>query len=704
MGIVVGLMTFASTETARDILSKRYYMDGETEPEHIVRRIANHIALAEQEELRAQYADRFYELIMSGDFVPSSPCVHNAGRPNGSGLFACFVIGMEDSLDSITAAKSDAMAITKFGGGWGVGLSKLRPKGSRVSGSTHGVAGGPVGFWETLSYDMRTMTQGGFRDAACMATMAVNHPDIYDFITAKNPINSVVRLLNLDSISDDPEGDARRLIANDRVAAASETYMSNFNISVLATDEFMLKATGESNDGVLIRLSHPASDVESIANAPELLDTIATGMWENGEPGLLFIDKIRERTKYNPEEIHATNPCGEQALPPNGSCCLGSINLSNFVESGKLNTNRLTKVIRIAVRFLDNMITLNVFPTGATREWSLHNRSIGLGVMGWADALVKMNLPYDSDAAVDKASLVASLLRKVAESESISLAEEKGGGIWDGRRNNVLLSIAPTGSISLLAGCSPGIEPPFSDRIVRTDKTGTHEIVSPLAGNRNFRKVADIHWSWTIKHVAAFSSYVDNSISYTVNLPNASTVSDVKQAIVYAWEMGCNGITIYRDGSRVRQVLNTQSLAIGGVEWTARPDVLEGKTYKFSARVNGEKKSVYVTVNRRGGKLFEVFVLTPQVGNMEELQAITTATRLSSLLLRYGTPPTEVVKQLRRIEGVSILSVQSAIANAIEKDLAAVDNIYPVCPECDSKMTFNGGCSYCESCGHTVCL
>ena len=674
---------FAETNVAKNILEKRYYRNGEETPYDLLTRVAEFIASAEDTDEHS-WRDKFFNVMMNGQFLPNSPCLVNAGY--GGGLFACFVIGMEDSLESISEAKTAAMAITKFGGGWGVGLSKLRPEGAAVSGSTHGIAGGPVGFWKTLSYDMLTMTQGGFRDAACMATMDAEHPDIVKFIGAKSPVNSVIELLNLKRISDAPEGLAIELLKDKAIAAAAETYLSNFNMSVLISDSFMnaAKVPGQSRD---------------------ILVSIAEGAWQNGEPGVLFIDKIRKRTKYDPSLIHATNPCGEQPLPPNGSCCLGSINVSEFVDDdGLFDIDKFRSVITIAVRFLDNMITLNEFPTAETRDWSLENRSIGLGIMGFADALVKMGIVYGSQEALEFAHTIGSTLYAHAEYASKKLRQEKGAGTagdFDGRRNNALLSIAPTGTISLLAGCSAGVEPIFSEIVERTDRTGSYIMRHRLNESDAFVTLSDIHWSAIVDTVATFSEWIDTSISYTVNVPNDANVSDVLDIIEYAHEAGCNGCTVYRDGSRQMQVLSADEYSVVGEEadLLKRPRSLSGDTFKFVGSIDGESTNLYVTVNNLDGNPWEVFVNTPYIRSLKELQLVTAVTRLSSLALRVGAPLEKIIEQLRKIEGQSVTSIPAIIAKSLSEYLPGGGE----CPECGESMAFQGGCATCASCGYSMC-
>lgn len=674
---------FAETNVAKNILEKRYYRGDESKPGELLHRVAEFVARAEEEGVRDDWYFRFYDIMATGKFLPNSPCLVNAGY--GGGLFACFVIGMEDTLDSISAAKATAMSITKAGGGWGIGLSALRPEGASVNGSTHGVAGGPIGFWKTFSYDMATMTQGGFRDAACMATMSADHPDIEKFISAKSPINSAIELLNLKRITDEPSAVAKRLLKDPVIAASAETYMSNFNISVLLSDSFM-------------------SDAKSSGKSHDILVSIAEGAWANGEPGVLFIDRIRDRTKYDPSLINATNPCGEQPLPPNGSCCLGSINLAEFVDDdGLFDIDGFRVAIDVAIRFLDNMITLNEFPTAETREWSLANRSVGLGVMGYADALIKMGILYGSPEAIGFATTIGSTMYSSAEYSSKKLLKEKGPGAigdFDGRRNNALLSIAPTGTISLLAGCSAGIEPIFSEIVERSDRTGTYIIRHKLHENDAFVTLSDIQWTAVIDTVAEFSKFVDTSISYTVNLQNDATVQDVLEVIVYAFDKECNGCTIYRDGSRHSQVLSSENTKAAVAESELkRPTALSGDTFKFVGKIEDESTNLYVTVNSLNGKPWEVFVNTPYIRSLKELQLVTAVTRLSSLALRVGAPLEKIIEQLRKIEGQSVTSIPAIIAKALSQYVRIND----ACPECGEPLAFQGGCATCAVCGYSKC-
>lgn len=685
---------FGLTDTAKRILEARYLQDGETK-EELVTRVVDWVGQVDKGRI-----EDYRKIIESARFLPNSPCLVNAGRDVPNGLFACFVLGMEDNIESIIKTKGDALLITKAGGGWGVNLGDLRPKGSRVMGSTHGIAGGPVRFWRTLSVDADVMAQGGFRNAACMATMNIDHPDIMEFIHAKSPTNSVVMLLNLErTFGDKAKEVAEELLANsEAIRRSAETNLSNFNISVLATDEFMYAVSDSSPEGSKIVLSHPSGDSKEVVTSEELFHEIATNMWTNGEPGLLFIDRIRERTRYDPSTINATNPCGEQALPPNGSCCLGSINLAAHVKDGAIDNAMLGETIRIAVRFLNGMILTNRFPTKEIEEWSMRNRAIGLGVMGFAEMLIMMGIRYDSHMAVEVAEELAAMIMYESSAESKRMASENPNiESWDDRLNRALMSIAPTGTISLLAGTSPGIEPIFSDKIYRIDETGRHEVRSAMADEKSFVTVKDINPRAIIDIVAAWSKYVDNSVSYTVNVDNNATIEEIKELIIYAWERGCNGITIYRDGSRSLQVLNRKDEDKDSLR--KRPRALSGVTTKHKASLENEMKSAYVTVNEYMGKPVEVFMHTPHLNNMKEVQLTTTATRLLSLALRHGAPPEDAIKQLRSIEGQKIGSIPIVLAEALAEAIGMDER----CDECGGEIERSGGCYTCTLCGFSKC-
>lgn len=692
---------FAETEVARNILEKRYYSESETQPDQLLERVAKFVASEEIE--KDHWQTRFYNMMKLGLFLPNSPTLVNAGR--GGGLFACFVLGMEDSLEDITAAKTSAMAITKSGGGWGIPLSHLRPSGSVVKGSTHGIAGGPISFLETFSADMKTMTQGGFRDAACMATMDVRHPDIMQFIMAKTPVTALVRLLGLTKLyGAEARTVAEKLLKDDVMRSVAETYLSNFNMSVLIDDDFMKTYLDDLDDGIdtALILTHPRSGIRRETTHRAVMEAISESAWRNGEPGIIFIDTVRERTPYDPQLIHASNPCGEQNLPPDGSCCLGSINLSEHVLDGEFNYNAFSRTVVKAVRFLDNMISLNEFPTPETEAWSLHNRSIGLGVMGYADALIKMGLQYGSNDSLHFARRIGEKLQEQSSVASTDLREEKGGETWDGRRNNALLSIAPTGTISLLAGCSPGIEPIFSDQILRIDQTGQYYVNHPLANKDTFVTVAETSPADLIDTVSAFAFYIDNSISYTLNVSNDAEVEDVTELILQAWSTKCNGITLYRDGSRERQVLNRVENDPGDGEEgddLKRADILTGHTHKHSGYIDGEKKNVYVTVNHFDGHPWEVFLHTPRIQTMSELQLSTLATRMTSLCLRYRVPIDEIVSQMKKVEGQSLASVPAVLASVLSEYGIA----RPSCPQCKGEIRSSGGCDFCEQCGYSSC-
>src|SRR3990172_1890936 len=435
------------TPIAQQILTKRYFKtkeDGTQETwEDLCHRVANHIARAEITlELQTYSSQQFYDLIHDLWFLPNSPCLVNAGT-NIGGLLACFVVPLEDSIDGIAETKKSFMKIAQKGGGCGTTLSNLRPKGDYVAGSTHPKAGGPLAFLRTISSDMIAMTQSGFRDMACMATMRGDHPDILEFIRCKTPLAALQYTLNIS------EDEAKKMLEDGistQVQKLIEGFLHNFNISVTVTDEFM-EAVRDDRD---YNLTFDGKTYSTLS-AKEVFKSIAQNAWTWGDPGIMFYDRINGEDKCYAEEIQATNPCGEISIPPYGSCNLGSLNLTKFItDNGKVDWDLLAEKISIAVRFLDNVIDKNQFPTQTIEEWAKKNRPIGLGVMGWADMLIKMKLAYGSQASFKLAKQLMSFIYDNANKASVILGKEKGlhnitgkGAIDSNRRNTCITSIAP---------------------------------------------------------------------------------------------------------------------------------------------------------------------------------------------------------------------------------------------------------------------
>ncbi|MDD4838121.1 MAG: adenosylcobalamin-dependent ribonucleoside-diphosphate reductase [Synergistaceae bacterium] len=516
---------------AREILNDRYlwkddFGNSSETPEQMLLRVARHVASAEKTApLQYVWADEYYDVMAKLLFLPNSPTIMNAGRPAPHGqLAACFVIGIEDSMESICEAIRKQMLIHKSGGGTGFNFSNLRSSGAKVN-STNGRASGPISFMSLFDKATETVQQGGMRRGANMGILNVDHPDIRDFIHCKDKDGTI----------------------------------ANFNISVGVFDSFMEKAEA-APDGA----------------EAGLLDEIAETAWRTGDPGIIFLDAInRGNTTPDLGPLTSTNPCGESPLYPNEACNLGSINLAKMAIKGEFDYELLKKTAAIATRFLDSVIDVNHYPLPEISEAVRHTRKIGLGVMGWADLLFQLRIPYDSEQAIELAEKIMSLIKDTAHKTSVELGKEKGipGALEHlGRRNATLTCIAPTGTIALLADCSSGIEPLFAleHTRVRTQIDGTKVIMKQV--NRHYAEAfkeelpenviksvfITSHDVAPLSHVrtqGVFQKYTDLAVSKTVNLPHESTKKDVLDSYVLAWKLGCKGITIYRDGSKSMQVL-----------------------------------------------------------------------------------------------------------------------------------------------------
>jgi ribonucleoside-diphosphate reductase alpha chain len=726
------------SENAIKVLERRYLArDAEgnlTEtPAGMFARVASAVARADEpfrgEEGAKRAEAAFGEMMTSLEFLPNSPTLMNAGRELGQ-LAACFVLPVEDSMEAIFEAVKNMALIHKSGGGTGFSFSRLRPRNDVVQ-STKGIASGPVSFMTVFDAATETVKQGGTRRGANMGVLRVDHPDIIDFIHAKDEYH----LLN------------------------------NFNISVALTRAFMrAMAAGESYG-----LVNPSTgQVKGTLDAREVFDDIAATAWATGEPGVIFLDRMNEK---NPTpglgEIESTNPCGEQPLLPYESCNLGSINLGRMVraDSGKLaiDWSRLEYVVREGVHFLDNVIDVSRYPLGIITDVTRGNRKIGLGVMGFADMLVKLAVPYDSDEGMDLAHEVMSFVARVSLEASQALAAERGPfpnfekstDARDGMppvRNATTTTIAPTGSISIIAQCSSGIEPLFAvayerrvldgerllevhpdflksavqygltdngliEKIARTGCLGDVDgIPEPLA--RIFVSAHEISPEWHVKMQAAFQEFTDNAVSKTVNLPQDAEIEDVEQLYTLAYSLGCKGVTIYRDGSRPSQVLyrgHAEPEAEGGLRPRERQKVTAGTTEKVRIGCG----NLYITVNADDEGICEVFTALGRAGGCPSQSEATS--RLISLGLRAGIDIAEITEQLKGIRCMSsirskqaeVLSCPDAIGRAIEKYLEAyggegLNDCEPGlgntrCPECGSRMELEGGCAVCRSCGFSRC-
>ncbi len=745
------------TRTAEVVLKKRYLLRNEKgevieTPEEMLWRVARAVASAEEKyggDCEA-IARTFFNIMDEQLFLPNSPTLMNAGT--NLNLSACFVIPVEDSIDGIFKALWDMAKVQKSGGGTGFSFSRLRPKGDIVH-STKGVASGPVSFMKIFDAATEQIKQGGKRRGANMGVLNVHHPDIEEFIKAK----------------------------------WEEGVLRNFNISVGITDDFM-KALKEGKDYPLI--NPRTKEVVRRVPARKIFDMIVEGAWRNGEPGMVFLDTIN---RHNPTphvgEIEATNPCGEQPLLPYESCNLGSINVSAFVKGKDFDYRKLREVVHIATRFLDDVIDVNSYPLREIEEKTLANRKIGLGVMGFADALFKMNVPYDSEEALEIAEKLMSFIQKESHLASQELAEERGvfpnwkGSVWEKKgikmRNATTTTIAPTGTISIIAGCSSGIEPVYALAFKRTHildgeeffevnpvfeetlrKAGLYseEIIEKIAEagsiqdiegipeeiKRVFKCALDIAPEWHVRMQASFQKYTDNAVSKTINMPNHATKADVETAFLLAYELGCKGITVYRDGSREEQVLTLAKkkekdrereafrgriVKTGYIEPRPRPKVTTGTTIETKTGCG----SLYVTINEDEYGIAEVFVQLGKSGGCAASQTEAIG-RLLSIALRSQINPYALIKQLKGIrcpsigfdDGEIITSCADGVAKALEKYLRGeytkrrTDGIKPltefveeknrktrliggVCPECGNVLEYGEGCMVCRMCGFTKC-
>jgi ribonucleoside-diphosphate reductase alpha chain len=729
------------SKNSRTVLERRYLKKDQAgqiceSPEQMFRRVAAHIAQAEKNYDKnaniKKIEDQFYRLMTEFKFLPNSPTLMNAGRGLGQ-LAACFVLPVEDSINDIFEAVKNAATIHKSGGGTGFSFSRLRPENSRV-GSTGGVASGPVSFMKIFNTATEQVKQGGTRRGANMAVLRVDHPDIMAFIKCKN----------------------------------SKTELNNFNISVGVTDNFMKAVSDEAEyDLIDPHNQKPSGKLNAMAVYQELVKQA----WTTGDPGIIFLDEInRHNTTPGVGDIESTNPCGEQPLLPMEACNLGSINLTKFVieKDGNpvIDYDSFKESIHLSVRFLDNTIDMSKYPIDEIAKMVKSNRKIGLGIMGFADLLFMLNLPYDSHDAIDTAEQIMSFLQKESHAASSALAKTRGNFLnfeqsiynkTDGMRNATTTTIAPTGTLSIIAGCSSGIEPAFALSFVRTvmddDKllevNPVFEEISKVQGFYNeelmeqiaengtakgnsqipvdLRKIFvtahDIKPEVHIKMQAAFQRHTDNAVSKTVNLPHDATKEDVKYIYDQAFKLKCKGVTIYRDGSKDNQVLSIAGKGKNGngneflSAGQKRPSILKGFTQKIKTGMG----YLYVTVSEFNNRPFELFATIGKSG--KSTQAKTEAIgRLISLALRSGVEVEEIIEQIQGIrgehavfqEGGLVYSIPDAIAKVLEKRYMVNGNgnikKHPVnrlksdlCPECGQTIAFEEGCMKCHACGFTKC-
>ena len=691
-------------DNALKVLEKRYLSKDEngnlTETvDDMFKRVANAIANIDGgtgEEI-SHLKETYFNLMTNLEFLPNSPTLMNAGRPLGQ-LSACFVLPIEDSMEGIFDSIKNAALIHKSGGGTGFSFSRLRPKGASVN-STGGVASGPISFMKVFNAATEAVKQGGTRRGANMGILRVDHPDILEFITSKK----------------------------------DNTEITNFNLSVGLTEKFM-EAIKKDEDYPLI---DPSTKEEvGRLKAKEVFDLIIDMAWNNGEPGIIFLDRLN-RDNVTPAlgEIESTNPCGEQPLLPYEACNLGSINLSLLIKKqGKkkvVDYDRLKKIVHEAVSFLDNVIEANKYPLPEIDKTTRGTRKIGLGVMGWADMLCKLEIPYNSEEAIVLAEKVMGFINDESKKESLKIAAQKGvfpyfeQSIFAEKgmklRNATTTTIAPTGTLSLIAGVSSGVEPIFGlsyirnvmdnqelievnpyfkevaqkegfysdDLMKKIAKKGTIKGIQEVPEHiqKIFVTAHDIAPNWHIRMQAAFQKHTDNAVSKTVNLPHDATREDVRNVFIQAYNLNCKGVTIYRDGSRDMQVLNIGKVKGKETSGTATTEaaVIAEATSKISPRPRPEITTgftekvkigcgnLYVTVNYDENGICEVFTNTGRAGGCPSQSEATS--RLVSIALRSGMDVESVVEQLKGIrcpstirqKGLKVLSCPDAIGRLIEK-------------------------------------
>jgi len=751
------------SEPALRVLRERYLIrrDGDVieTPEEMCWRVATAIARAEQGFGRspagvAEVAAAFYDMMVEGQFLPNSPTLMNAGKDNQLQYSACYVLPVGDSMPEIFDSVKAAAIIHQSGGGTGFSFSRLRPKNDIVR-STGGRASGPVSFLRVFNAATEAVKQGGTRRGANMGVLRVDHPDILEFIECK-----------------------------------LEGGVTNFNISVAITETFMaaLEAGGDYD------LVNPRTgQATATLSARDVFDRIVRAAWRTGDPGLIFIDRINASPANPTPElgtIEATNPCGEQPLLPNEACNLGSLNVVRFARQQDggwiVDWEELERVVRLGVRFLDDVIEVNPYPLPQIDATVKANRRIGLGIMGWADLLFTLEIPYDSEQALDLADRLSAFVEEKAHDQSARLAEERGAfpnwsrSIYRGGRplrNSTVTTIAPTGTISMIAGCSSGIEPVFAlafehrvrsanmERVLRfvsgsferlgrergfysdalMSEVARHGSLHGIPGVPDearavFKTAHEIHWSWHVRHQAAFQRHTDNGVSKTINLPAEAGEGDVAEAYLLAWREGCLGITVFRDGCKGGgQVLNAGlgEGAVSGVEGGVlgervvkpRPHSLSGATYRMETPIG----TAFITVNETsGGDPFEVFVQVGKAGS--DTMAVAEALgRLISLVLRLPSPLSaqrrleEVISQLARIGGgqptgfgaAKVLSLPDALARTLGEHMGlergdeeaakspaarAERRVGDLCKECgQATFVYEEGCKKCLSCGYNEC-
>ncbi len=680
----------------RDVLEKRYLWrdsDGRLIEDWagLCSRVASTLAATEEE--RAEFFDVMHQAL----FLPNSPTLMNAGRERFT-LSACFVLPVGDSMEEIFESVKHMAIIQKMGGGTGFNFSRLRPNGSIV-GSTNGVASGPISFMRCFDTTSDVTKQGGTRRGANMGILRVDHPDIYEFIDCKK----------------------------------EEGAFNNFNLSVGITDAFM----DAVRDDTLFDLVWEGACVKRV-KARELFNLIVNRAWSNGEPGIVFLDRIdADNPTPHVGRIEGTNPCGEQPLLPYEACVLGSVNLSLMVADGAVDWDLLRRTVHAGVRMLDGIIDIQPYPLAEIERMHKGNRKVGVGVMGWADLLIRLEIDYASPRAIELAGTVMQFITDAAVEASAALAGEKGvfpnweGSTWQQQglrvRNATLTTIAPTGSISIIANTSSGIEPLFGlyteqKRVgddfgvwhplftewaeqhgakVEVDKRGDVVVTNAVIPSF-FATCRQIPVEWHIRHLAAFQAHTHNAVSKTINLPESATEEDVGAAFRLVYDLGCKGVTVYRDGSRKEQVISTgkKKATAAALQGAVLPDVMDAKRI----RIETPEGEVYFHVSLTEAKNpVELFIRAPVKSKF--LEVLELFSRFASLALRYGCPSGKVISQLEKVQEMygSVSSVSGLLLRAFKKIGVNGRKHADVCPECEGVVVVEEGCVKCHSCGYTKC-
>ena len=753
------------TDSAIKVLEGRYLKRDDSgkavETAHdMLKRVAYNIAEADKiydpHANIEEAAEKFYQMMSNLYFLPNSPTLMNAGRELGQ-LSGCFVLPIDDSIVDIFEIAKQGALVHKSGGGTGYSFSRIRPNGDYVK-STSGIASGPVSFMDVFNKYTDVVKQGGTRRGANMGILRVDHPDIIEFIDAKNKPNYKNKKIA------DSFNESKSLKENIEKLLVGNYQLNNLNISVALTDRFM-DAVEKDEEYELI---HPATKkVIRKLKAREVLDKIAENAWKNGEPGVIFIDEIN-RHNPTPEvgEIESTNPCGEQPLLPYESCNLGSIDVSKFVGNKKIDFGRLEEVVHTAVHFLDNVIDMNKFPLPQIEKMTKANRKIGLGIMGFADMLIQLGIPYNSQDAIIKAEEVMYFIQAKSKEASAKLAEERGNfpnidkSIYKGTfmRNATTTTIAPTGTIGVITGSSQGIEPLYAIVYERTTPQFTlfepNKIFKKIAQEKGFysesllkeifgrngtikefdsipKEVRDLFITAYelnpeehVKIQAAFQKHVDNAVSKTINFPESAKVEDVKNSFILAYKNNCKGVTVYRNNSSEEQVLTTGkktsnrslvSMIVEEIINKPRPEKVGGLTVKQTTPF----LNLYTTVNRdmKSEELYEIFFAIGKSGTDVNAMAEGYG-RLISLLFKLGVSLEKIIEQLDGIggrtqafeKGGTIDSFPDAVAKSARKYLEQIgisgendkskkDPIKSgnLCPRCGSPLIKQEGCEKCSS-------